>query len=531
MENRWYQDEAAAASAESNAFSSIIGMPTGTGKSNVLASILKPYIKDGKRCLNLVHDKNIIQQNHDKLKLVFPAAPAGILSAGLRKNEADYPVIFGGIGTVANRLDILPDFDFMSIDECHRVPFGDQSQYAKVINHFRKLNRKLRIRSLTATPWRQIGGHLTNGPYFDEMAYDLNTIDYWNRLTDEEFLSPVISKGSDLEVDSKGLRKNRSTGDFMPEDLEKKWNDDALSISIMNEVCSLGYDRKRWLIFAVSIAHAESISGILNALGVEAKVLHSKLSQAEQKQILEDHKAGKIRAVVNVYMLTTGYDYPEIDLIVVARNINASSLWVQIVGRGTRVHPNKKNCLVLDYGGNTIRCGPVNDPIIPGPTGQKNKGGGQAPARQCPECKTISHISLKSCPVCGHVWPVQKKIVDQASTEKIVVKERNELDFMYVNKVKYTKHIKEGKPPSVKVTFAGSKGIINHFLLPEHSDTNKRIAKGFLKKFIKKDTELLCQVICKTDNIINDSSQFKKPTKVYFKIENGYRRAKKYEFA
>jgi DNA repair protein RadD len=164
--------------------------------------------------------------------------------------------------------------------------------------------------------------------------------------------------------------------------------DDAdITYRALTEAVQIGQSRRSWTAFASGIDHAIHIAEMLRGtFGIDAAEVHSKMPEKERDRRIEAYKRGELRCIVNKDILTTGFDHPPIDLILMLRPTMSTGLWVQMLGRGTRpydpaVHgylpgfPTKKyDCCVLDYAGNTRRLGPINDPVIPKPKGQRTRG-------------------------------------------------------------------------------------------------------------------------------------------------------------
>jgi DNA repair protein RadD len=159
---------------------------------------------------------------------------------------------------------------------------------------------------------------------------------------------------------------------------------------------------KHWLFFCASVDHAHHIRDLLREYGVTAETVTGKTPKAKREEILDRYKSGEIQALTNVDVLTTGFDYPEIDLIVFLRPTESPGLYLQMAGRGMRLKSHKKYCRVLDFAGLVRFHGPVT---AIEPPSAKGEGGGEAPVKACPECKELVHASVKVCPECGAEFP------------------------------------------------------------------------------------------------------------------------------
>lgn len=431
----------------------LVCLPTGTGKSHVNAQFTREAMElhPGTRIIMATHVKELIEQNANKLVEAWPNAPLGIYSAGLKSRDFMHPIVFGGIQSMAKKPEIFGRRDLMLIDEAHLLSPKDDTNYQAFIKGLRKINPYMRVIGLTATRWRQGLGCLTNGNIFTGIAYDLCTIEGFNRLISEGYLCPLIPKRTRTELDVSNV--GISNGEYRPGELQNAVDKYETTYAALQELVEEGYNRRSWLVFASGVDHANHIAELLNsAFGIPTCVIHSKQSDIINKANLEGWKAGQFRAAVNMNSLTTGVDNPMCDLIGMLRPTMSSGLWVQMLGRGTRVLPGKENCLVLDFAGNTRRLGPINDPVIPKPKG--NGPPGDAPVKICPECGTYCHTTAKVCIVCGFEFPIQDKLSNSASTAELIRSNLAQIDPYEVRNVVLTPHesFHSGKK-SIKVAY------------------------------------------------------------------------------
>ena len=398
----------------------IVALPTGTGKSLVIAwftqHVMEKYPKS--RIMILTHVKELIKQNSDKLEEVWPMAPYGIYSAGLKKRECKLPIVYGGIATVKNDLNKFDKVDLLLVDEAHLMSGQDDSMYGEVVSHLRALNPFLKVIGFTATPYRTGQGLLTESGLFTDVAIDLTSMAQFNRLIDEGYLCMLVPKRTDMQFDLSKIRTRN--GDYCVSDLEERIDHRDANYLACRESIQYGAERKSWLAFASGIKHAEHIAEMMRNFGIPAVSVHSKMDAAERDTRIKDFRNGKIRCIVSNNVLTTGFDHPPIDLILMLRPTLSTGLWVQMLGRGTRpsVETGKKDCLCLDFAGNTPRLGPINDPVMPHKRGSTTPG--VAPIRICDQCGTYNHASATSCYVCGYEFPHQVKINPTAGTDELI---------------------------------------------------------------------------------------------------------------
>lgn len=469
FELRQYQDEAVDSIFSyfvTHNGNPIIAMPTGTGKSIVIAELVRKifHAYPNQRVQMITHVKTLIDQNFKKLLLQWPTAPAGIYSAGLRRRDTSHPIIFGGIQSIYKRAHEFGHVDLLLVDECHLVPSNNDTMYRTYIEGLKAINPFLKVIGLSATPYRLKGGHLCEGKTFTDVAFDNTHREEFNKLVDQGYIAPLVPKQTELEIDIKGV--HTIAGEYDESELEERVAGDVTERALL-ETIREGHDRKCWFVFGVSIAHVDTIVESLNRLGISAVGYHSQVPPKIADLALEDFKAGKYRAIVSKNRLTTGVDIEQLDLIAMLRPTQSPGLWVQMLGRGTRPYPGKANCLVLDFAGNTRRLGPINDPVIK-KAGKGRGGGGAAPVKVCPECLTYNALNATICIHCGYEWKVELKIADKASTAELIRRTPQPLRTMHVDRVTYRRHSKEGKPDSLCVSYFCGLVRVQEYICPAH---------------------------------------------------------------
>lgn len=380
-------------------------LPTGAGKSHIVSQICQDAVKTwaGTRVLMLTHQKELIEQNAEKLVAAWPNAPLGIYSASVGKRELGRPITFAGVQSVAKRAADIGHIDLVIIDECHRINHGEHGGYRALINELEGINPNLRVIGLTATPYRLGHGLITDKPAIFDVLLESVTIP---ELISEGFLSVLRSKSTEMSFDLSLVKKRG--GEYVAGDLEKAINVQADNERIAVEIIARAEERKSWLLFCAGVAHAEEMAKELEKLDIKTACLTGKNTKAERKEIIEKFKRGEITALTNCDILTTGFDAPSIDLIAMLRPTMSPALYVQMAGRGLRISPNKKDCLVLDFAGNVSMHGPITDIIPPKKAG---KGDGTAPVKTCPDCGEIVHASVMTCPACGLAFEREEKEV------------------------------------------------------------------------------------------------------------------------
>lgn len=333
----------------------VIVLPTGAGKSLVIAELAR--LAKG-RVLVMAHVKELVEQNHAKYEGYD--LKGSIFSAGLGRKETDQQVVFASVQSVVRNLDSFKNqFSLLVIDECHRVPDDKDSSYQKVITHLRELNPGIKVLGLTATPYRLGMGWIyqyhtrgqvrTEEPrFFRDCIFEL-PIRY---LLDENFLTPArMMDAPVLSYDFSQL-KPANTGRYKEAEMDMVIDKAKRATpQIVEQIIQYASERHGVMIFAATVRHAQEIHGLLPE--GETAIVIGDTPTPERDAIIQAFKNREIKYLVNVSVLTTGFDAPHVDLIAILRPTESVSLYQQIVGRGLRLSEGKTECLVLDYAGNS----------------------------------------------------------------------------------------------------------------------------------------------------------------------------------
>jgi len=439
---------------QSHSGNPLVAIPTAGGKSLIIANFVESVLSawPQQKILIATHVKELVEQNYLELLENWPEAPAGIYSASLKRRDTKNSIIFAGIASVIKVYKQLGHVDLLIVDEAHLVGTNNDSQYITLIAMLKEKNPLLKVIGLTATPYRLGLGSLTEGSIFDAVCYDLTTIEAFNRLIDEGYLCRLVTKKTYMEYDTDTV--STVGGEFNQKELAAAVDREDLTREAIKEVMYYGQDRTKWLLFATSLEHAEHITATMRAWGIPTGVVHSKMSTKDRDETIRKHKQRELRCLVNVGVLTTGYNDPEIDLIGVLRPTKSTTLWVQMLGRGMRVAPGKANCLVLDFAGNTRRLGPVNDPILPAKRGQRKGKAGPAPVKVCPKCMFYNAIQAACCSECGYEFPKILAIDSNAGTEEVMrTKAAPSTRILKIDRVTFGEYIRPNKPKSIIIHY------------------------------------------------------------------------------
>jgi len=336
---------------------SIIVLPTGSGKSLVIADIANRL--DG-YTLVFQPSKEILEQNFHKL-CSYGILDCSVYSASFNSKHISR-ITFATIGSVRNNPELFTHFKNIIVDECHLVN-PKEGMYK---TFFEALNCK--ILGLTATPYRlsssSFGAMLkfitrTRPRVFSDVLYHVQI----STLLDMGFLSKMnYYSMKPIGWNEQNLFTNSTGADYTDRSViaeYKRIDFYSYLIEIVNRLMSpkQGGKRKGILVFTRFLEEAENLTKHIPG----CQIVSGDTPKKEREQILSDFKAGIIPVIANVGVLTIGFDYPELDTIVMARPTMSLALYYQIVGRAIRPHPNKESGWIIDLCGNIDRFGKVED--------------------------------------------------------------------------------------------------------------------------------------------------------------------------
>ena len=466
-------------------------IPTGGGKTPIMATICRDaVIRWNGRVLILAHVKELLEQSHDKLRRICPEVPIGLYSAGLGKRDTDQPVVVAGIQSVYKKAGDLGPFDLILIDECHLLPLEGEGMYRSFLADARIVNPHVRVVGFTGTAFRMDSGPICRPDHFlNVICYEIGV----KELIRDGYLCPLVSKAGQCRMETSGLKVSGS--DFLAREVEELMDHEELVKAACREIIDLTANRRSILIFAAGVQHGLHVKRVLEEQhGVECGFICGETPIPERDELIarfrRDQAEGlferePLRFLCNVNVLSVGFDAPNVDCIALLRPTASPVLYCQAVGRGLRLHPDKQNCLILDFGGNVLRHGPIDQLQI---KERKTDGTGEAPAKECPQCQSVIAAGYAACPDCGFVFPPpeRNKHDAQASEEGVLSGEITDVEHEVLD-IRYFVHSKRNAPKdhpkTMRVEYRiGLDAWVNEWVCLEHTGFARRKAEKWWRE-------------------------------------------------
>lgn len=377
----------------------LIEAATGAGKSHLIAALAKTiHDATGKKVLCLAPSAELVTQNREKF--LATGSRASMFSASAGAKELRNPVVFGSPLTVKNRISRFKEgYAAVIVDEAH----GLTPTLKSIIDAMRDGNPNLRVIGTTATPYRMRDGYIfrvwpdgrvnddrtTLDPYFPALVDRITAPE----LIDMGFLTPPAVGSPGAQGYDTGAMQVNARGQFDKADVDRAYHGKGrLTSDIVADVVAQCRDRKGVMFFAATVQHAREV---MESLPPElSAVVTGNTPKRERERILAGFKAQRIKYLVNVAVLTTGFDAPHVDCIAILRKTESAGLWAQIMGRGLRLCDGKDDCLVLDYTTNIDDHFPDGDLFNPKIEAKAKKERGEPVEATCPECQHVNEFSL-----------------------------------------------------------------------------------------------------------------------------------------
>lgn len=469
----------------------LIVLPTGTGKSFVIADICKEVcdMDRGARIIVATHSQELVAQNYAEYIGYHPDGDAGVYSAGLNRKQVGRSVTFGGIQSLVNAAFDFQHIDILIVDEAHTIPHGEEGRWHQFINDLNLCNPFLKVVGLTATDYRMKSGKLTKGKgkMFDTVVYEYNVGD----AVKDGYLCEITNKddetGEEIEleayIDASGV--GTSGGEYIEKQLQIAVDQEPITKACVKEIVKFGKHRGSWLVFCSGVDHANHVRDEIRSYGITCESVSGKTKKGERARILADFKSGKIQCVTNNNVLTTGFNHPGCDLLAIMRPTKSPGLWIQILGRVMRAiyasgfdlssiegrleaifASGKKNGLVLDFTNNTTEFGPIDKINV---DKKEKETAGDAPIKQCPECFETVFAGCRHCPECGYEFPPNELAISKKTNKDALLSSQVTVQTAAVTNVSYYRHLKEGKPDSLRVEYLCGFNVHKTYVCLGHS--------------------------------------------------------------
>lgn len=439
----------------------LVVLPTGSGKSLTMAAFIRGAVEQykGTRIILLTHVKELIKQDAQAIIRHWPEAPIGLWSSGLNSKVKDQ-ITVAGIQSIHKKPTLFAGTDLVIIDEAHLLSKNGNTMYRRFIDGLMKHNEYLKVIGMTATPYRMDSGLLTDGKerIFTDIVYEAGVGD----LMKQGYLCPMVARNGATKADLSGLHTRG--GEFVEKELQNAMDQHPLIEGALDEIMTYAHDRKHILGFCAGTEHARHFAEAATAKGWSADHVNGYMPPGERDSKIKDFTAGRTRMLFNDMLLTTGFDDPAIDCLALLRPTKSTGLYVQMMGRGLRIHPSKENTLVLDFAGNVERHGPI-DMIRVKRKAEKGEGVSVAPVKECQNCQALVFAGVRECPECGHLFPENQAAQHGTEASDAVVVAALEKPRVYtVDSVTYRRHQKIGAPDSLKVTYWCGVSTFNEWL-------------------------------------------------------------------
>lgn len=324
--------------------------PTSFGKSLVISTLASKY--SDKYFINVTTSKELLSQNYEKYTSY--GFEASLCSASLKSKEVG-KVTFATISTLSKFVDFFKDKDVVILDdECH-AGSGNNSQ----LHNFLKKLKSYKLAGVTATPFRLTAN--MEGTSLKMMNRDRKCL--YRHIEDVVQIQEVVSQGywskliyNQKAVDETDLKLNTTGTEYTDESIKKFIQTNDINSRVAREIEDLiESGRKSILVSVPFIEDAKNISKIVNC----SEAIYSGMPDKDRDRIIKDFKDLRLKVIIQCSILSVGFDHPQLDALIMARPTNSLTFYYQYLGRGVRIHPEKENCLVVDYTGNYKKFGKI----------------------------------------------------------------------------------------------------------------------------------------------------------------------------
>jgi DNA repair protein RadD len=471
-----------------------IVIPTGGGKTPVIAAVCLRKMSAGRRGMVLAHRKELIQQTATRIEKNAAALGGGftpgIYSASLGRRDNAGPVIVGQIQSVANKARLFGALDYMLIDEAHLIAPSGDGRFRTFIAEAREINPELLIAGLTATPYRTTSGRLC-GPneILQTIVHESGIV----ALMEAGYLCRLVTKQALADVDTSGL--HILAGEYKADEAAAMMDTSERVRLACKEAVGLAEGRRSCLVFCCTVHHCQMVAAELRRLtggpGDLVEVVTGETPSQSRDDIIAGFNCGAVRWLVNCDVLTTGFDSPRVDCVVLFRPTASEGLYYQMTGRGFRPLEGKADCAILDFGGNIKRHGRLD--LL---EGDKGKGS----IKTCPHCRTVAAPGDLACTMCGYEFPkresggngAERKLSHGVEAEAAPIvggaDQGEKAAWLKVNSVRYFLNAgRDGKPDTMRAEYSctipgGGWRVVKEWVCFEHGGRARETAKRWWRE-------------------------------------------------
>jgi len=448
-------------------------LPTGAGKSPVIAWALQRWKSayPPLRAIILAHRTELVEQNAAEMEGIS-GEKVGIYAASINRRDTNSAITYASIDSIAKRHGEIPNCDIIIVDEAHRIPAKGEGKYRSFIAAMLKRNPAMRVVGFTATPYRLGCGPICHKDHIlNHVCYEANIAN----LIKDGYLCPLRAKTSEHTPDLSQVK--RSNGDYQIADLAAAT--DKVVVQAVAEIVGIinKANRKSVVVFCVNHEHCQHVSECFASHGIHAPTVTGKTPAEKRRQTVDDFRAGKTRVLCNINVYTEGFNVKQVDCVVLLRATQSSGLYAQMVGRGLRLHPQKSDCLVLDYGQNIETHGPLD---------QIN--GGEVRLAKCKPCNELFSHAVGACPSCGWTLPKrevermeaeeQERILHAARAAEVAILSTQE-QLLDVDEVTISRHICKDAADKLRVSYRCGLQLVHEWLDLDGDNASKSKAQAW----------------------------------------------------
>lgn len=434
----------------------------GSGKTEIMIELCTRAVKvkPDVRILIVINKVGLVKQTADRM---FPLA--SVYCSSLNSREIS-PITVASVQSI-HKAD-LDKVNWVIVDECHRLTTDEGSLYHKLFKQLREKNDRLKVIGFTATPYSSTGHIYGPNQLFDKIDYQITLEELWAQ---GYLVKPRCKAGHD-QFETSHL--SIVAGDFSQGEVGELVRDSTKVQEQIKDAMPRLVGRRKIAWACANIEHAELVRV---SIGEQASIIHSKMKLVDRE--IQQHRFEKMntRHIVFVNVLSEGYDYPPVDAIVLMCPTRSPVKYVQCIGRGLRLSPDKDSCLVLDYGQVIENCGPITDPFI------RKKGSKKSVKNMmkfCPSCMEYVQITATTCPCCEYVFPVKKRETALTRTAFDGSITSKKIELYKVKNVSISEYVSKNGNPCLRVTYVTTDlmhSAISEYFVWWNEYAEKRAAK------------------------------------------------------